>query len=87
MFGQPFSKFAFIQPMCKERVVWVDITEHDRADMRARIIRFCEYHWRHDFTPKPDNAGCSRCEVKHACPKYVGKVGEDGKRRLSIGSA
>ncbi len=74
MFGQPPKKCGFIQPICDEQVKEFDFTNDDRAQMWARISAMAQGEWAENHAPKKDNAGCSFCEVQHACSKFQRKL-------------
>lgn len=67
--------FAFLQPMVQSNPVgFVTITDDDRRSLLARIVTMAHAIWRNDTAPKPDNEGCSFCQVRHACAKFNGSV-------------
>jgi hypothetical protein len=74
MFGQPPKKAGFIQPLCDEQVKEFTFTNEHRAEMWGRINAMMQAEWADDHTPKKDNAGCSFCEVQHACSKFQRKL-------------
>lgn len=83
MFGSHCTEFALIQPMCKQRIVPVKITDDDRRNMMTRLERMAHAMWQKDWAPKEDTKGCDRCEVRHACTKFTpvqrGKMALGGK--------
>lgn len=74
MFGQAPKKTGLIQPLCDEQVKEFFFTNEDRASMWGRISSMVESEWAGDHEPKKDNAGCSWCEVSHACAKFKRKM-------------
>lgn len=74
MFGQPPKMCGFIQPICDEQVKVFNFTNEDRSQMWARISAMAEGEWAENHAPKKDNAGCSWCEVQHACSKFQRKL-------------
>lgn len=74
MFGQPPKKTGFIQPACDEQVKEFTFDNSHRAEMWSRISAMMQAEWAGDHTPKADNAGCSWCEVQHACAKFQRKL-------------
>jgi|SRR3954463_14794935 len=74
MFGQPPVKTGFIQPLCDEQVKEFYFDDSHRAEMWGRIHSMMQSEWVGDHTPKVDNAGCSWCEVNHACSKFKRKL-------------
>lgn len=69
-YGKRPVAFKFIQPMCKQQVVPVTITEHERTVMMDRIIKMAHGMWRKEWEPKESDTGCSQCDCKHACDKF-----------------
>jgi hypothetical protein len=61
---------GLIQPMCKQRVLPVEITETARREMAGRITRTAQDIWAGRTAPKKDDAGCSWCPVQGVCPKF-----------------
>lgn len=71
MLGQTLDEAGLIQPMVEgQPFMSFRPSDEDRQQMFARIIRVAHDIMRGDFAPKADTAGCSRCEVRHACVKY-----------------
>jgi len=70
LFGQHSARAGLIQPMCKERVKEVSITDEDRRVLMSRVVRMAHDLWKENYTLAADPAGCFRCPVKHACPKF-----------------
>ncbi len=75
---------GLIQPMCKEPVLTFNFTADHRREMMTRICGVAKDIWSGALVPKDDSAGCDRCPVRHACPKY--KVA-GGRGRASLLSA
>jgi hypothetical protein len=70
MFGQPPKKTGLIQPLCDEQVKEFTFDNEHRAEMWGRITAMMQSEWVGDHSPKADSAGCSWCEVSHACIKF-----------------
>lgn len=68
--GERTERVGLIQPMCDQPVLEFKVTDEDRTTIYARIIRMAHDIWRDDQTCKADTAGCSWCEVRHACPRF-----------------
>lgn len=66
---------GLIQPMCKQVVLPFQFSKEDRVQMFQRICSTATDIWRGAVLPKVDNAGCSICPVRHACPKFPVKRG------------
>lgn len=67
---EPCTRTGLIQPMCKEPVLYFDFGEDEYRQMWGRIHRYALDVWRNNETPKESTAGCSWCDVYHACRKY-----------------
>lgn len=74
MFGDPPKKCGLIQPACDEQVKEFFFDGSHRAEMWGRINSMMQSQWIGDYSPKEDNAGCSFCEVAHACEKFKRKL-------------
>lgn len=81
MLGAWPVRSGLIQPMCQEPVLTFTWTEDQRREMFTRITRIAEGMWRGDHAPKVSNAGCDRCPVRHACPKWA----VTGRGRAPVG--
>jgi hypothetical protein len=69
---------ALIQPMCKEQVKYIEITEQHKINLMQKVVAYAHSVWQEDFAPKESDAGClSWCEVAHACVKF--KKNESGR--------
>jgi hypothetical protein len=79
MYGEPSVKAGFIQPLCDEQVKEFYFDNAIRSEMWGRINMMMRDVWDGNFDPKADNAGCSFCEVAHACQKF--------KRKLVFGTS
>jgi len=64
---------GLIQPMCPEQVLPFVFTQQQRSEVVQRILGYCRSVWRGEHRPKEGTAGCSFCEVRHACPRYAGQ--------------
>lgn len=71
MFHEWPEKSGIIQPMCPDPVLSWTFTMDDRRQMFARIEKVARDMWLGRHAPKAGVAGCDRCEVKHACPKWA----------------
>lgn len=81
MTGKPTVCTALIQPMCAERVKYATVSDADRRQMYARILRLAHGIWAHTDDCKQGTTGCAYCEVRHACRRYT------SGDALSLGSA
>jgi hypothetical protein len=70
MFGQPPKETGLIQPLCDEQIKKFTFDNTNRAEMWGRITAMMQAEWAGDHAPKADAAGCSWCEVSHACSKF-----------------
>lgn len=70
MFGSSPSEAGLIQPMCDEQVLRVKITEKERAELLARVVRMAQAMWKADESLAPTTKPCFNCAVKHACPRF-----------------
>lgn len=68
--GKPTAGVGLIQPMCKEPLIGGRVTDDQRREMLARVIRLANGIWTLDQTCKATTTGCNYCEVNHACPRY-----------------
>jgi hypothetical protein len=68
--GTRTERVGLIQPMCDDPVLQFVITDDDRTCMWARIVAMAHDIWREEQTCKADTSGCSRCDVRHACPRF-----------------
>jgi hypothetical protein len=74
--GDSFRTFAFVQPMVASNpVAHVNITQDDLASMLARVTRVAHDRWAGRTDLKKDSDGCSRCFVRHACPRFLPSAG------------
>lgn len=69
--GQRTERVGLIQPMCEQQVLEFVVTDNERSQMFSRITNFAHDIWREEKTCKADTAGCSWCEVRHACPRFA----------------
>ena len=69
-FGSYSKRLALIQPLCKQPIVVIEASDDLRRQLVQRIIAMVHDRVREDFSPKPDEAGCSWCDVRHACLKF-----------------
>jgi PD-(D/E)XK nuclease superfamily protein len=69
--GEPFKKFAFIQPMVENNPLpFVKISHEDLQSMMSRIVSMAHDMWRNDTTPRPLDDNCAWCPVKSACARF-----------------
>lgn len=68
--GQKTTRTGLIQPMCDEPVMPFIVSDDDRRNMVGRILRMADDIRRQNNACKDDTAGCSWCEVNHACARY-----------------
>lgn len=85
LYGHSPVRFGFIQPMCKEKIVYANITDDDRRQMMVRIERMAHYMWRKDWTPKETTSGCTQCPVKHHCVKFTPVRGSRSGKAMPLG--
>jgi CRISPR/Cas system-associated exonuclease Cas4 (RecB family) len=83
IFGEKTAAAGLIQPMCKQRVVPVQITDEMRTELMARVIRYAHAIMRTEWEPREDMKYCTYCPVRHACVKFK-PVGDVASRRLSL---
>lgn len=65
---------GLLQPMCTEQYLSFDIMAEDGQavrEMAGRIQRVARDIWEGRLAPKPGEF-CAGCEVRHACPAFVG---------------
>lgn len=82
-FGAPTQRVGLIQPMCKERVMDLQVSDQQRVELVTRIARYVDSVQHRKQVPTSDSKYCSWCAVKHACPKF--SRAESG--RVSFGFA
>lgn len=73
-------KNALIQPMCKDQVLSLRITEEHILSLVNKITEYAHSVWRQDFSPKESDTGCDWCPVKFACSKFA----RDKDKRVSF---
>ncbi len=61
---------GLLQPMCPQPVLTFRITEDMRRQLWGRIAAMARAIWADDIACKDGTAGCTWCEVRHACPRY-----------------
>lgn len=69
-------KTGLIQPMCEQRIRAFDIEPDAIREMAGRIERVAHARWHGPLVPKVSDAGCDRCEVRHACSKFKTTAGQ-----------
>jgi PD-(D/E)XK nuclease superfamily len=62
---------GLIQPMCSDPVLRFSFTDSDRQALLSAVSGYCLDVWRRDRRMTDDLHLCSRCDVPHACPKYL----------------
>lgn len=70
MQGQPSVMAGLLQPLCKEPVKPLPITEQDRSSLMQHVLSMANDVWKENFEPTSDASQCTFCEVKHACSKF-----------------
>lgn len=85
-YGRNPRSFDFIMPLCSPMLVPVHVTEDDRRQMMARVIKMAHGMWRKEWETNRGSQ-CRYCEVKPACPEFVNRVRVDarGQRRIALG--
>lgn len=71
MTGQWPEVSGLIQPMCPEQVPRFSFGAEERRQMFVTICNVAADIWSKNLPPKADPAGCDRCPVKQACPKFA----------------
>lgn len=61
---------GLLQPLCDDTAPSWKFTQDHRIQMFQRIVQTATDIWEGRVAPKKDSAGCSYCEVRHACSKY-----------------
>jgi len=82
--GEHPYRAGLIQPMCKEPLLTFDFNADDRRAMLTRILRYVSDVQAGRDECREDTAGCTRCDVSHACPRYTAKPGQN---TLSLSAA
>lgn len=73
---------GLLQPMCKQQVLEVNISDDTRRDLLVRINRMATSMWNDLYPLAEDAAACRFCDCRHACPKF-----DPGRRgRVSLGT-
>lgn len=68
--GTPSTRAGLIQPMCSEPILSFEVGDEHRRQIWTRILRMADSLWSKHMPCKEGTAGCSWCEVNHACPRY-----------------
>lgn len=68
--GQKSRFVGLMQPMCSERLLVWEVSDHARAELMNRITRYAHDVWSNEKTCKDGTAGCNWCDVRHACVRY-----------------
>ncbi len=69
--GKRTERVGLIQPMCDVQIMEWTVSDQDRATMFSRIVGMAHDIWREERTCKETTAGCSWCDVRHACPRFA----------------
>jgi hypothetical protein len=80
--GQWPAWSGLLQPACPEPVLPFEFSMDHRMEIISRIVRVSGELLRGQHRPKDDNAGCSWCFVRHACPRFLPIP---GSRRVPLG--
>lgn len=83
-YGEPPIRVGLLQPLCKQPVKPVPVTDEKRREMMTRIAGLARDVWNKEKTPRKDTKVCNFCDAKHACEKFT-PVMVNGKRRISFG--
>lgn len=66
------TKHGFYAPLLKkEPTIDVDITDDDRINLISDITNFAHAAWNNEWHLTDDWNNCYRCDVKHACIRWV----------------
>lgn len=77
-YGRIPNKTSLIQPMCKEKIKSITVTDEHVLNLMNKIVNYAHAVWKDEMFPKESDAGClTWCEVSHACSKF--KKDSDGK--------
>ena len=71
MTGQWPEVCGLIQPMCPDQTPRFYFGAEERRQMFVTICNVAAEIWSKNLPPKSDSAGCDRCPVKQACPKFA----------------
>lgn len=74
---------GLIQPMCTEPLMVFNFDSETRREMLVRILRYVADVKARNESCREDTAGCSWCEVKHACKRYAPAPGTGNTISLS----
>lgn len=81
--GQATSKVGLIQPMCKQQIVSWSVDREQRAQIVQRITSMAHGMFKKDWSYAEKEYTCSRCFVRHACPRFT-PTSLTTERRLSL---
>lgn len=70
MFSSYTERVGLIQPMCKQPVVTIQVTNQQRVEMMQRILSMCRQIWNEDFKLAEDTRPCFMCAVKPSCSRF-----------------
>lgn len=75
-FGMTCRKVAIFQPLIEDKPVHeFTINEEDRNYLLHQIVEMANSRWRGDVEPTSDPNACYKCDVAHACPKFINPRG------------
>lgn len=71
-YGRVPDRTSLIQPMCKEQIKSIVVTDEHVLNLMGKVIDYAHAVWKDEMFPKESDAGClTFCEVSHACPKFA----------------
>lgn len=68
--GTKTRHVGLIQPMCDERLLVLEVTDANRADLMQRIQRYAHGVWANERSCTEDTGTCHWCDVRHACSRF-----------------
>ena len=75
LYGSWPVESGLIQPLCEQQYMPFTFGGEERQEILQRVARMAEAIWLEKHSPKAGTAGCDRCYVKHACPRFA-RVGK-----------
>lgn len=72
--GKYAQRTGLIQPMCKQQVLEVGITDESRRQLLMQVSSMAIDMWKEYAPVREDMSLCKFCECRHACAKF-GRVG------------
>jgi len=82
--GKPTIACALLQPMCKEQVKVVAMTEERRTELLSHIVTFATAMHDDNLPVTEKIKQCLYCDFKHACPKFAPVINAQGKKTLAF---